>query len=423
MMNLDVPAGVTLPHATSSAGVRAWLITSVLSALVLSTLASAVTATGTLVADDASATPKVYHALLAAAGLIVVARGRMPRPRTEMVLYFGVMISTTLLAYLAYEARVGALKVGIALYVALVAAAIGRVTDRAVVLRACRLAAVAFLAIVTIKNAQHLPAFVLYLANPVGHPDVPSLAGGGLNLEATWLALTSVFLIGTSIFVPFVLGAAATSALYASRAGIVIAALAACAAVIHAWAGRRGTDDVARSHRSRMLHRLVVFTVAAIAIGALVTGIVAVRRIGDATYVAQRFATIGDEPGSLGRMTLWRGGLMVFAEHPFGVGVGNAVPALRRTLGVDVPEDNLHNIYLQHAVEAGLPGLIALVAFAIMIAWRILRSRFRDHLLLFVGLYLVAGAIQFTGVDAMLWLAYGLQAGAPTGGADAPVYA
>jgi O-antigen ligase len=85
---------------------------------------------------------------------------------------------------------------------------------------------------------------------------------------------------------------------------------------------------------------------------------------------------------------------------------------LRRVLGVAVPEDNLHNIYLQHAVETGLPGLAALLVFAIVAALRVVRSRFRDHLLLFVAAYLVAGVIQFTGVDAILWLVYGLQSGA-----------
>jgi O-antigen ligase len=142
------------------------------------------------------------------------------------------------------------------------------------------------------------------------------------------------------------------------------------------------------------------------------------RKVGDATYVAQRFATIGEEPGSLGRITLWRGGLTVFAENPLGVGIGNAVPALKRTLGVDVIEDNLHNIYLQHAVETGLPGLVALIAFGVMIARRVVRSRFQDHLLLFVAGYLVAGLIQFTGVDAMLWLVYGLQSGSTIGAVD-----
>ena len=87
----------------------------------------------------------------------------------------------------------------------------------------------------------------------------------------------------------------------------------------------------------------------------------------------------------------------------------------RDVLGVDVPEDNLHNIYLQHAVETGIPGLLALLVLAVSVARRVFATRFRDHLLLFVAGYFVAGAIQFTGVDALLWLVYGLQSGVSSG--------
>jgi O-antigen ligase len=132
-------------------------------------------------------------------------------------------------------------------------------------------------------------------------------------------------------------------------------------------------------------------------------------------YVAYRFSSIGEEPGSLGRLTLWRGGLRVFAEYPLGVGAGNAVPVLRKVLGVDVPEDNLHNIYLQHLVETGFPGLLVLLVFASTVVVRVVRGRFSDHLLLLVAAYLAVATIQFTGTDAVLWLIYGLQAGSNGG--------
>jgi O-antigen ligase len=420
MMNLEVTPEVTTARPTSPARLRVWVATAMLAALVMSSFASAVTMSGALVADDAGATPKLYHAALLLAGALIAFRGRIARPRSEMLVYFAVMIAATLLAYAANEPRVAGVKLLIAFYVALVAGGVGRAAGRAVVLRACRVASVAFLVLVTAKNLQHIPAFVMYLASPIGHPDVPTLAGGGLNLEATWLALASVFLIGTAFFVPFVLTAAATSALYASRAGIVIAALAACAALAYAWGSRRAepVDAAGRRLVRRRRSRIIAFVVAAIALGATAAAVRAVRQVGDPTYVAQRFATIGEEPGSMGRMTLWRGGLRVFAEFPLGVGVGNAVPTLRRVLGVDVPEDNLHNIYLQHAVETGIPGLVALLVLAVTVARRPIAVRFRDHLLLFVAGYFVAGAIQFTGVDVMLWLVYGLQSGVSSGGGD-----
>ena len=63
--------------------------------------------------------------------------------------------------------------------------------------------------------------------------------------------------------------------------------------------------------------------------------------------------------------------------------------------------------------EPGSPGrnLLVLLIFAATVARRTIVVRFRDHLLLFVGAYLVAGAIQFTGVDAILWLVYGMHSG------------
>jgi O-antigen ligase len=416
-INLDVADGVTLPHLTSRTRLREWLATGMLAALVFASFATALTISGTLIGYDTGATPKVYHLLLALAGVPVVMRGRVLRPSRAMLLYFSVMAASTVLAYLAFEARPAGLKLIIAFYTAIVAAEIGRSMGTATVLRACRLAGALFLAVVTVKNAVNVQAFILWLASPLGHPDVPSLAGGGLNLEATWLAVASAFFIGSVWFIPFVLGAAATSALYASRAGVVIAALIVLAAVLRAFA--RGTSAAEPQTGHPALRRAVWVIMALAAMALLTAGTIRARQYGNTAYVAQRFSTIGEEPGSLGRVTLWRGGLRVFAEHPLGVGTGNAVPVLRRLIGVDVPEDNLHNMYLQHAVEAGIPGLAVLIAFGLVVAGRLFRSRFGDQLLLFVAAYLVAGAIQFTGVDAVLWLVYGLQWGTSLGGQSA----
>lgn len=432
-MNLGVTPGVTTVRLTTPARLRARLAMAVVAAVVLAAQASAVTVSGALVADDAGATPKLYHVTMILAGALLLLRGRIPRPRNELLLYFAVTLAASLVAYFAFEPRVAVVKLLIALYVAIVAAGVGRVVDSTIVLAGCRLASVAFLALVTAKNAGHVAGFAAFLVAPTGHPDVPSLAGGGLNVEATWLALSSIFLIGTAWFVPFVLAAAATSALYASRAGVLVATVAVCAALARAWGSRRTTRDpparrdapaphaapaardaaVTRSRAAGAWRRRTLALVLGVAAaGGVAAATMAAREYGDAMYVAQRFASIGEEPGSMGRLTLWRGGLRVFAEYPLGVGIGNAVPVLRRVLGVDVPEDNLHNVYLQHAVETGLPGLLVLLVFATTIVRRLAAVRFADHLLLFVAAYLVAGAIQFTGVDAMLWLAYGLQAGA-----------
>jgi O-antigen ligase len=197
--------------------------------------------------------------------------------------------------------------------------------------------------------------------------------------------------------------------------------MAACAAVARArgmgWI--KSSSNTASTNRTRVyVRRIAALVFVGTSIGAVTAVVRVARQYGDATYVAQRFSAIGEDPGSLGRLVLWRGGLRVFEEHPLGVGAGNAVPTLRRVLGVDVAEDNLHNIYLQQAVENGIPGVAALLLLAATIARRVVRSRFSDQLLLFCAAYLVAGLIQFSGVDAIFWLAYGLQSGLAVHGAD-----
>ena len=421
MTNAGVQTEVTSAYLTSRGAARALMATAALAVTLFLTMASSVTVTGGLVAEEATATPKAYHALLVLAGLGVLARGKIARPRAEVLVYFGVTVASTLLAYLIYEPRVAGIKLLIALYAALVATSLGYVANRDIVLRAWRAAGVAFAIVVTLKNLTHVPAFIAFLARPFGHPDVPSLAGGGLNLEATWLALSSFFMIGTVFFVPVTLLAAATSALYASRVGVVIAVMALCGAVAHAWGVGRIKAPPHRQSINRahvFVRRIVALVFVATSIGVAAAVVRTARQYGDATYVAQRFGTIGEDPGSVGRLVLWRGGLRVFEENPLGVGAGNAVPTLRRVLGVDVPEDNLHNIYLQHAVETGIPGLAALLLLAAVIARRVVRSRCRDQLLLFVAAYLVAGLIQFSGVDVIFWLAYGLQSGLASQGTD-----
>ena len=414
MTNPGIGTDITFPYVASRQPARERVATAALAVTVLATLASSITVTGGLVADDAGPTPKAYHALLALAGLGLLARGRIARPRAELLLYFGVTIASTLLTYLIYKPQVAGIKLLIALYAALVGTSLGYFANRDIVLRACRFAAVAFAIAVTVKNVTHVPAFIAYLARPIGHPEVPSLAGGGLNIEATWLGLACFFMIGTVFFIPVTVLAAGTSALYSSRAGVVVAVMAIAAAVAYAWNRSRLNARTAGSsvNSTRVyLRHVIVLLLAGMTLAVVAALVRTAKQYGEATYVAERFSTIGDEPGSLGRLVLWRGGLRVFEENPLGVGAGNAVPTLRRVLGVDVPEDNLHNIYLQHAVENGIPGLAALLLLATMIVRRVVRSRFSDQLLLFCAGYLVAGLIQFTGVDVMFWLAYGLQSG------------
>jgi O-antigen ligase len=217
--------------------------------------------------------------------------------------------------------------------------------------------------------------------------------------------MAGVFLIGSRLFIPYMAGSALVCAAYASRSGFIIVALVVAASVA-------GTLFRGGASGRKLL---LPVAIAAMAMG----GVAMAKGVDGADYIARRFQSIGDDPGSTGRLTLWMGGVQVFQAHPFGVGLGNAVPQLERMIGANVTEDNLHNQYLQHLVETGVQGFVAyllLVGFAVR---RLYLSRLRDPLLLYVGIYFLLAMLQFRGAEALLWFVYGLQHGTVTSLEDA----
>jgi O-antigen ligase len=344
---------------------------------------------------------KAYHGLFAAFGLLLVARGRLVRWRPEMIAYFLVIGATALVASLRFGAKAAIVNTIFAAYAATIGASAGRVAGVETALRALRWASVIVLGAVLLKAAVFLPEIVRFFASPFGHPTIPTFYGGGPNLEATWVAMAGVFLIGSRLFVPYMAGSAVMCAAYASRAGFIVVSLVVMASI---------AGTLLRGDGGRVRRWMLPIAVAALS----VAGVSMARGVEGADYIAQRFESVGEDPGSMGRLTLWTGGAQVFTSHPLGVGLGNAVPQIERTIGAAVPEDNLHNQYLQHAVETGVQGLVAYLLLVGVAVRRLVISRLRDPMLLYVGIYFLLAMLQFRGAEALLWFVYGLQHGTVT---------
>ena len=343
---------------------------------------------------------KAYHGLFAAFGLLLVARGRLVRWRPEMIFYFVVVGATALFASLRFGPQAAIVNTIFAAYAATLGASAGHLAGPATALRALRVVSILVLGAVLAKAVIFLPEIIRFFAAPWGHPVLPTFYGGGPNLEATWVAMAGVFLIGSRLFVPYMAGSALICAAYASRSAFIVVALVVAASVVRSFL-------LGGASAKKLLLPLVI---AGISVG----GMAVARGVDGADYIAQRFESIGEDPGSMGRLTLWTGGVQVFQMHPFGVGLGNAVPQLERVIGASVTEDNLHNQYLQHLVETGVQGFVAyllLVGFAVR---RLFVSRLRDPLLLYVGVYFLLAMLQFRGAEALLWFVYGLQHGTAT---------
>jgi O-antigen ligase len=380
---------------------NAWLPYLAITATVLALSCAMVTVTGTIAGAEDGSSLKLNHLVLAAIGIGLLVRGRIARVRTEMVVYFVVTTTCSFLATLVFGVQTRPiLNAAVMIFAGVSGATIGTLIPPSRAIGALRLASTCFLAAVIVKAIVNANAFITFFANPAGHPILPTFSVGGANLEATWVALAAMFFFGSAWFLPYALLALVVSLLYASRVGVIIVVLVVLTgAVRSAMMHRR--EERARGGAARLVAILGVLAV---------TGAAAVAQYGDGlSYVAKRFQSIGDEPGSLGRLTLWRGGADVFVRHPLGVGQGNALPALEHEIGADVPENNLHNLYLQHLVETGFPGFAAYIAFGLVTWWRFARGRYQDPLLAYVLCYLVISSIQFSGGDPIVWFVWGLQ--------------
>ena len=94
------------------------------------------------------------------------------------------------------------------------------------------------------------------------------------------------------------------------------------------------------------------------------------------TRIFSRFSLFSEEF----RPQLWRDGMFVVQQHfPFGVGMGNFVPALvaDERLEVIVPllPNRAHNDFIELAAEAGAFGMLALSAISLLLSRAALRTR------------------------------------------------
>lgn len=353
-------------------------------------------ATGHLVDPEAGATLKAYHLGILAVAAVVMLRGRIVRWPRELAAYvLGVALLASILGIIE-GAQIILANAVVAIMALIGAATLGQCAGQEKTLRATRWGALLLLVAVLVKIVLYRDTLITFLVAPNGHPDIPAFAGGGPNLEATWVALGTALFLGTRGLLPYAALSALVSGAYASRAGL----LATTLIVALGWLGMP-------PHTRR---RWLMAAIGLFAVG--VTALAAAQQVlPGAGYVIARFQSTGDDPGSLGRLALWRGGAEVYAEHPLGVGLGNAVPAVRAATMNDFAEDNLHNLYLQHLVELGLPGLALFGLFATMTVLRLRARAWRDPLLAYVVAYFALAFLQFRGWEPLPWFVYGLWLG------------
>jgi hypothetical protein len=269
---------------------------------------------------------------------------------------------------------------------------IGKYLKKEIIISIFQKIAILFLIIIWIKNFIYKEAFIIFFINPSIHPVIPTFSDGGVNLEATWVALLGFFLKSKKGYL-YLLISLLLSVLYTSRVGMILNFLYFCWLTYHIYL-KAGILNF-----KRILQ--VSFITSIIGVFFLFSPL--------ADTILNRLSESGssEEGGSAGRIAMWVNFPDAFANNPFGYGAGNAMIAIESVSGRNFEEVNIHNIYMQNALDFGLFGLFLyiIIVFAFLLKER--KTMFSNP---FAGVllgYILASLIQFGGSESLLFIFVG----------------
>ncbi len=255
----------------------------------------------------------------------------------------------------------------------------------------------AFLVILTfilVKNIIHYQVFIDFFKAPWGHPILPMIYGGGVNLESTWVALGSIlFFSNKKKYYAIVSFSFLLAIIYSSRVGAILTILSVFFYLKSCYSSRKE----------------VFWTIfLTFILGALLI-VLFIDEIKALAFMIDRFSRFGgdNDGGTEGRMQMWVGILPALISNYFiGYGAGNSIFAITPFIKGTWGEDNIHLLYLQNFLEFGIVGGL-LYLF-------VLGKYIYDHwnsngvLKYCMYLYFIGCLIQFRGAEPIVWFLFGL---------------
>lgn len=252
-------------------------------------------------------------------------------------------------------------------------------------------------ACVLINDIKQSYRFVEYFQYRLNHPNIVTLVNGGCNIEACWIGILSLsFYRAKKRFIPVAV-ALGFSLLYASRVGMIATFI-----VILIFTYGRLPEDTKR----RLFNRRIVFTI----LGIVTFIMLLVAGIGGSLFlqVVSRFFDIGYDPGSLGRLAMWYYVPRTIMEYPFGVGLGNVMPALESVSHLIYEDGNLHNIYMQMFIETGIIGGVLYLFIVVTWCIRNVKQAFASPIVGMLCIYFVLALFQFRGGETIFFCLLGI---------------
>ncbi|MNO88362.1 O-Antigen ligase [compost metagenome] len=209
------------------------------------------------------------------------------------------------------------------------------------------------------------------------------LYGGGINLEASWTALAAAFFLNERFkFIAFIFLSFFIDYCLLSRSGFMATSI-----ILLLWA---------HQHFKLTGRNIVFFIMATIA---LLVILASTQAFLSNIVIFERFANIGNEPGSLGRLAMWHYVPDAFMANPFfGLGAGNAIRSIQLQ-GFTGTDGNVHNYLIHHLLEFGIPGL----TLWLILSKRVICIKNKPELRAYFIVFFILSLIQFRGAEHVMY--------------------
>ena len=248
--------------------------------------------------------------------------------------------------------------------------------------------AVLVVASVLLRNIYFLDSLSEIYSRSRNVRDIFFISSGGRNIEVTLLGLLSLLVLNKKKLYYLVIGLAIiSSTLMMSRAGLVTATYSL---LLYFMINKGNTYYKAGTLCLFILCALVLLTNYQYEIQG--------SQFYNRLSISNDLALANENQG---RVALWGAAFDAISKNYFGYGVGNGIKESILLGGIDIRENNIHNIYIQYLLEL---GVLTLISFTIL-TYKSIRLTFQTKLpegYIFCGFF-VLGLFQFTGYEPFIW--------------------
>lgn len=290
-----------------------------------------------------------------------------------------------------------------AIYTLIIIVNVGKNISKEKWIKIINIVAIIFLSCVYIKLIVNYKSIISFLGNYLVNTNtndvrllISTFIGGGINIEATWIAILGFSFTQNKRGAIYFFFSLIIAILYSSRAAMLLNVLLAMFLII-AYIKRKKMDT------RRILKMLLILCIIA-----LILAIIMEILTGLISYSIDRFLSIGNENGSIGRLNMWKHVWNAFSNNPIGYGIGNAINSIENISHIRFAEDNVHNLFFQNLLDSGVIGFCLYLGLNIGFIVKERKNIFNDPIIQMIFAYICISILEFRGAEFILYYVIGI---------------